>query len=75
MTICIVKANNSVFGMFTDVTWFNRQRTSSGDGNSFVFSFDKDQIIIFKHKGGGRDETWHADHEIFAMGFGGPYAK
>ena len=88
-TLCFVKTERGrVYGMFTTIAWKNRlSNYVSGVGKSFVFSFQEDKILVFKHSScseclDGDDyygnyvdqpEVVHDFERVFSM-FGGPWA-
>ena len=55
------------WGAYTDIPWKKEGGGQKGQGNSFVFRFDKENIAVFK-PADGKAEVWHTENEIFSMG-------
>ena len=67
-TLLVVKTSKGrVWGGYTDIPWKNNNEVASGNGNSFVYTFNDNQITVFKHQGEGKEEVWHKTNLIFSM--------
>ena len=44
-TITIMKSKHYLFGGFTDIPWTNSGGCIQGNGNSFLFKFQKNNLI------------------------------
>ena len=57
--------------MYTDIPWSDSGKKIKGNGNSFVFEYYKDDLIIYKVEN-GQYEVQHSKFVLFCM-HGGPY--
>ena len=58
--------------MFTDIKWKNDNTYEKGKGNSLVFKFDDNNLVVFNHNGKENEyEIYHSDEYLFRM-YGGP---
>ena len=54
--------------MFTDIEWKDNQKYASGSMRSYVFKFDKNNLIIYPAN--STDEVYHSNSLIFCMRYG-----
>ena len=68
-TVCImIDTAGKIFGAFTDIPWKNFGGPTMGGGNSFIFTFEKDDLIIFKHKEEEPEVNHSNSGALFDMG-------
>ena len=76
-TICFIYTPKGLFGGYTDVVWQkpSHDEEIKQNGNSFVFFYENDQLLICKNKADARYEVKHSFEHLFCMGGSGPYIQ